>query len=446
MVIYFHRKIKGNKKIALFSHDDPQSALADSAGEDPRLPMLLQLSRSCIRRSFSTGRILRTQNLVTEVSQNDVVSFYNAKVINYANRSIRPVTLKELIRFGQPPLSRQSLTQCAHYARTELPVRLAMRVRAFQNLPFIVGTNPHIKDVYRLYYESFDSLEKYSDLQDSEYTSDVEFAEKLKDLVERHADNIPTLARGFLECKKYMNTKDMTAFLDDMIHARIGIRLIAEQCISLIHATKEENNHDQLAKNYIGIINTQLSPARVIRQCADFVTELCEFNYGEAPEIIVTGHVDTTFTYVPVHLEYILTELLKNAARATVENAKKANLPIPAVEVAISHGSRDIGIRVRDQGGGVKPEDLNHIFEYSYTTVKNDDHDDSGNIFSGITRLAMQSGVGGPMAGLGFGLPLARMYAQYFGGSMTLISLYGYGCDIFLKLKHIDESLGQLEI
>lgn len=198
-----------------------------------------------------------------------------------------------------------------------------------------------------------------------------------------------------------MNTKDMTAFLDDMIHARIGIRLIAEQCISLIHASKEETNHDELAKNYIGIINTQLSPARVIKQCADFVTELCEFNYGEAPEIIVTGHVDTTFTYVPVHLEYILTEILKNAARATVENAKKANLPIPAVEVAISHGSRDIGIRVRDQGGGVKPDDLNHIFEYSYTTVKNDDQDDSGNIFSGITRLAMQSGVGGPMAGLG---------------------------------------------
>jgi hypothetical protein len=38
------------------------------------------------------------------------------------------------------------------------------------------------------------------------------------------------------------------------------------------------------------------------------------------------------------------------------------------------------------------------------------------------------------------------MYARYFGGSMTLISLNGYGCDIFLKLKHIDESLGQLEI
>jgi signal transduction histidine kinase len=198
-----------------------------------------------------------------------------------------------------------------------------------------------------------------------------------------------------------MNTKDMIAFLDDMIHARIGIRLIAEQCISLIHASKEESE-DQRQANYIGIINTQLSPARVINQCADFVTELCEFNYGEAPEFIVNGHTESTFTYVPVHLEYMLTELLKNAARATVENAKKSRKPIPPVEVSISHGSQDIGIRVRDQGGGVKPEDLNHIFEYSYTTVKNENNEDSNNIFSGITRLAMQSGVGGPMAGLGY--------------------------------------------
>jgi hypothetical protein len=158
--------------------------------------MFIRTAPLYFRRSLSTARVLKNSNVSMEASQNDVVSFYDAKVINYATRPISPVTLKELIRFGQPPLSEHSLHQCAHYARTELPVRLAMRVRAFQNLPFIVGTNPHIKDIYRLYYESFDSLEKYSDLSDNDNGADLEFAEKLKDLVERHADNIPTLARG----------------------------------------------------------------------------------------------------------------------------------------------------------------------------------------------------------------------------------------------------------
>jgi hypothetical protein len=39
------------------------------------------------------------------------------------------------------------------------------------------------------------------------------------------------------------------------------------------------------------------------------------------------------------------------------------------------------------------------------------------------------------------------MYARYFGGSLTLVSMWGYGCDVFLKLRHINESLAEgLEI
>lgn len=121
-------------------------------------------------------------------------------ITQFASKAVKPVTLKQLVRFGQPPLSNESLQACTHYARTELPVRLARRVRAFQSLPFIVGTNPYIKEVYSLYYDSFESLVKYA-LPETDATSisvddDVEFTEKLKDFVERHSDNIPTLARG----------------------------------------------------------------------------------------------------------------------------------------------------------------------------------------------------------------------------------------------------------
>lgn len=242
-----------------------------------------------------------------------------------------------------------------------------------------------------------------------------------------------------------MNSEDMARFLDDMIQARIGIRLIAEQAIAL------EYQKDLQTDGLIGIIDTQLSPAQTIRQCAEFVSELCEFNYGESPEIELDGDIDTQFTYVPVHLEYILTELLKNAYRATVENHKrmKRKTELPAIQVTLSQGQEDISIRIRDQGNGISGEDLNKVFEYSYTTVSKsaEDAEDPSNIFRNITEMAMQSGVGGPLAGLGFGLPLARMYSRYFGGSLTLVSMWGYGCDVFLKLRHIDESVAEgLEI
>src|SRR5439155_15295037 len=44
-------------------------------------------------------------------------------------------------------------------------------------------------------------------------------------------------------------------------------------------------------------------------------------------KVEIDGMTDATFAYVPVHLEYIMTELLKNAFRATVENGT-ADIPV----------------------------------------------------------------------------------------------------------------------
>lgn len=39
-----------------------------------------------------------------------------------------------------------------------------------------------------------------------------------------------------------------------------------------------------------------------------------------------------------------------------------------------------------------------------------------------------------PIAGLGFGLPSARLYARHFGGDLELKSLNGFGCDLYVRL------------
>ncbi|CAB4426864.1 unnamed protein product [Rhizophagus irregularis] len=362
----------------------------------------------------------RTQLRLYNTQQEVVVSFYDDKATKYAEKSIRPVTLKELMRFVQPSLNNNStLLESAKYTRSELPVRLARRVKALQNLPFIVGTNPYIKSIYKLYYNSFELIRSFPE-NICDKGIDEKFAEMLKEMVTSHSENIPTLAKGFQECKKYMSPEDIKNFLDDMISARIGI------------------------------IDTKLQPQKSIQSCSNFVKELCEVHYGSAPNILIDGQIDTIFTYVPVHLEYIITELLKNSCRATVEYSQKVNrTKHPPVIVTISKGKNFIGIRVRDQGGGVPTKDLTSIFDYSYTTVPQDDIIgglEGQNILANVSKMAMQSGLGGPIAGLGYGLPLARIYANYFGGSIDLVSLHDYGCDVFLRLKQIDKSLEDLEI
>lgn len=259
-----------------------------------------------------------------------------------------------------------------------------------------------------------------------------------------------------------MATEDIKRFLDDMIRARIGIRLIAEQAISLREQRHEHETSsvDTPHDDIVGVVHTELRPADLIKTCASFVQELCDVNYGSSPEVVINGQTDTTFTYVPVHLEYILCELLKNSVRATVEQSQKMGRSAlnphgdgsdrrpsstsresgnsvvivnqdddqdvtkrpndfghPPVEVTIAQGEHEVTIRIRDHGGGISREDFDAIFDYSFTTVKNenDSSKDSpsndspygvDSIFKGVSRLAMQAGLGGPIAGLGFGYVL----------------------------------------
>lgn len=42
---------------------------------------------------------------------------------------------------------------------------------------------------------------------------------------------------------------------------------------------------------------------------------LCEHQYGSSPSVRINGHVAARFPFIPLPLDYILPELLKNAMR-----------------------------------------------------------------------------------------------------------------------------------
>jgi C4-dicarboxylate-specific signal transduction histidine kinase len=55
----------------------------------------------------------------------------------------------------------------------------------------------------------------------------------------------------------------------------------------------------------------------------------------------------------------MLLELLKNSYRATVEFHRRMRRPedeLPRVEITIGRGEQDVSIRIRDQGGGIWPD------------------------------------------------------------------------------------------
>jgi signal transduction histidine kinase len=305
---------------------------------------------------------------------------------------------------------------------------------------------------------------------DHEFTSieeEIQFTDALADLVQTHANTIPVLARGFLECRKYISPEAVTKFLDEHLRARIGTRLIAEQHIAL-HLSSQPHSEDSKftdSDTYIGVIDTALRPATILTTCEAFVGELCELRYGVRPSIIVNGAPDTTIAHIPMHLEYILTELLKNAFRATVESGNERE-PVE-ITIAVSTGdptqiedelfgdtaaaSRKIGggasgpgdetltMRIRDRGGGIAPENLHKIWQYSFTTFREGATNSSSLSTSygndALNTISASGGETSTIAGLGYGLPLSRAYAEYFGGSIKLESLWGWGTDVYLTLK-----------
>ena len=287
----------------------------------------------------------------------------------------------------------------------------------------------------------------------------------MAEVVQTHSNTIPTLARGFLECRKYISPQDVTTFLDQHLRARIGTRLIAEQHIAL-HFSSQEHGYDESEQSsYIGVIDTQLHPATIVDRCGDFVGEICELRYGVRPTLVVNDEPDTTFAYVPVHLEYIITELLKNAFRATIESRRPGDRerchPVVITIAAAPPGSAHpvtpgssgvlpqpddsaprITIRIRDRGGGISPEHLPKIWSYSFTTFShNSPSSQSSSSYSdALNTIATGGGspeAGSTIAGLGYGLPLSRAYAEYFGGGIALQSLWGWGTDVYLSLKGV---------
>jgi signal transduction histidine kinase len=346
-------------------------------------------------------------------------SFYDNTIEKYANQSITSVTLKDLLLIAAN--REQALINSAQFLHHELPIRLAQRVKDIQTLPFIVGSNPQIRKLHDLYATSFESIRAQQPIATN---ADAQlFASLLRSLVEDHKEVIKLLALGINECKNYMPKNEATEFLDRMITARIGIRVLAEHFLAL---------GSQQSSSVFGIVNTQVKPEIIIRKCLTFAQELCEMNYNVKVPFVITGQVDTEFPYIVSHFDYMMFELLKNSLRATAEYSQNYN-DLHPVEVTISKGSDNVTLRIRDRGGGIPYEKLENVFEYSYSTVDTERDD----VFLNQTKRDFNNQVGGAIAGLGFGLPVTRLYSEFFGGSLHVMSLHGYGCDVFLRLNNI---------
>ena len=118
--------------------------------------------------------------------------------------------------FGRT-LTESRLLSSANYVRTELPTRVAHRIRDMQTLPYVVVTNPHMSHVYELYYQAFESLCRVREVKTVE--DNDEFCKIISSTLQEHLTVIPKLAIGVLECQDVMRSDDMDRFMNTLLRS-----------------------------------------------------------------------------------------------------------------------------------------------------------------------------------------------------------------------------------
>jgi len=129
-------------------------------------------------------------------------------------------------------------------------------------------------------------------------------------------------------------------------------------------------------------------------------------------------------------------ELIKNSMRATVDwHGIDSDYPPIRVVIADGKENEDVVIKISDEGGGILRSDMKRIWSYLFTTADPAIQEEMVSF-----NVNVDHSIKSPLAGLGYGLPISRSYARYFGGDISLMSMEGYGTDAFVYLTRLGNS------
>lgn len=388
-------------------------------------------------------------------------------IIAYSKKTSTPIKFQQLCNMvtdGKTDEARMRMG--ALFLKKELPIRLAKLIGDLESLPYgLSGTNS-INRLRRIYIASFNQMVTYPT---TEIEKDfVPFVELLRDILRNHRYVVPMTAMGLVEMKRAnpslydvsVQCPFLGQFLNKFFEARLALRLLMGHLICC-QENKQGNS---------GEIHLNCNFDRICRAAIDDVIFICDRNYGRTPAIQVKNKLKKQFTYLPGHIHVILFELLKNSCRAVCEFHKDANT-LPPIQVIIVGGENDVAIKIQDEGGGIALDQMDKIWLYTYSSahIPEDKWDDKklvnalkgslvwhsypghkeiteGGVHHMITNenkdqigVNLMGGiVDAPMAGFGYGLPIARVYATLFGGTVELKSAHGHGADTYVYLPFIN--------
>jgi len=343
------------------------------------------------------------------------------------------ISLGQLLRNTKPEPA--NLIRAGRWLQGQLPVRFARRIEDFMVLPHVVVSNPHMNAVIQTYLETFDAVTSFPEIHTVEQVD--EFRELIKCHVSKHGDGTRLIAEGYSQVRRNFPDIRLDDFLQGLFTTRIATRILMEN-FSIMHTPQE---------GYVGVVKKGMRPLTIVQGLANDLTRLTRNIYGCSPKIEYRGNLDCTLDYIPRHVSYMIQEILKNALRATTERHRfrGSHEELPKVAVELQKGDVHVIIKISDQGGGMPKKMQQEAWQYGWSTAReeeNTDNSDPANFLGGGDVQALKT----ELAGYGFGLPLTRLHAQYFGGDVFMQALPGHGTDMYILLTHLKEGSASTEV
>lgn len=304
----------------------------------------------------------------------------------------------------------------------EMPIRFAHRIKDLNMFPYGLNHNHNVNIIRDWYLTSFEELVSKPEPKTPQEVQ--QFKTQISNIYLRHSPTILTLTRGLFELKESgliseTDDKQIQIFLDKFHSSRTEIRILIEHYLSLF----EPNCNSKSNLNVSGIINYNTNINEVFDKVISNINLICErTNYPIYLEDIVKVQGGGKLPIIDNYLYYILFELVKNSTQAVITSNKKDKI----IKINIIDLEDYIYIKIFDNGIGIKEENLEKIWFYSYSTnpiepqkiIEQED-------FSTNT----------PLSGFGYGLPISKIYLNFFSSIIRIDSIYNEGTQVNLFVK-----------
>ena len=363
------------------------------------------------------------------------------KLLEYSTKSPVALTTEEHLAHA-----RYFEEQHYRFLQRELAVRLANVIMEFQHLPWQLHAENLCVETIAQYTQSFKDVMQFEGKEERTLISYPKTPKKVLErfrgmlvtLRDRHEDSVRQMA---LACARVSGRHNlvMDVFLNRLYTSHISLNMITNQHLVLFSRKGEDR---VLPSHLDSLVRPKCNIQSVLEDAVDKATTYVERYFMAAPKVSIESvdiqiqinaveHTDyegskdlVEGNFVPNHLLIIFTEILKNAMRATVEHHFHDQQNLPDIKAVICKSNEDITVVISDLGGGMSPESVSQCFSYHTTSPSR--HFDTSSL-------------------QGCGLPVARLYARFFQGDITMFSDEDRGgTDVNIHLKANDHKAREI--